>query len=162
MKKELTEYINKGISHFKEEINKLGLQDKTKSRSTKYNYFDGAITALNNMLVYVNSLSEPIEQIKNEVEFRGILPVLFYNASYYELLVGNAVPVLAFMDNRYVVVGEARSSMPGDYAIHIEGKFFVDKKIIQQFTTIKNDILGDKPLYILLPNGEINFELVGD
>ena len=98
----IKEYLDKGIHHYEEEINKLDVKSE---RSTKYMYNKGAVDALNNMLLFINNTKieetnetiithqKSIYDVDNPItykQFTGAIPTKFeYNKNVYETLVKN-------------------------------------------------------------------------
>lgn len=157
----IKEYLNKGIKHYEEEINKLDVKNE---RSTKYTYNKGALDALNNMLLFVNQ--PPKEENKQEKftpikykNFTGVIPTSFeYPKEVYETFVKDL--------NNLILIGD---KIVGKFSANIVGNLIYLKGVIQDiypkegFTNIKLIVDKKNNIYTYkfeLGEGQNNFNFI--
>lgn len=133
---EVLEYLNKGITHYEEEIDVLNTKSE---KSTKYMYNKGALDALNNMKVFLETYkknSTPIVETPiSSQNIEAVIPTLFeLDKKFYENLVANAQPIFLKIENTYHIVGECKIGIVNNL-IYISGKLF-NSKLLENHNAI--------------------------
>lgn len=122
---DINEYIIDGISHYKKE--QLSLNVANPAKSTKYQYNQGAIDALTNMLNFLRLTSKKSFSVTEKdnqtmIIFNATIPTNFdYKEQVYRDVISNECPVVVRNDTYYERIGTCKTGIVGKI-LYLQGQ----------------------------------------